>query len=77
LRVAGRLAWAHSASSGNFAPITVHPRRGRLAMDAAGVLPALRGIAVHDCWAPYDGYAQVTHVLCDAHALRELLNRPV
>ncbi len=46
-------------------------------MDAAGVLPALRGIAVHDCWAPYDGYAQVTHVLCDAHALRELLNRPV
>ncbi len=28
-RVAGRLAWVHSASSGRFALITVHPRRGR------------------------------------------------
>jgi transposase len=27
---------------------------------------------VHDCWAPYDGYDQVTHALCNAHALREL-----
>ena len=71
-RVAGRLAWVHSASSGKFALITVHPRRGRQAMDAAGVLPAFAGIAVHDCWAPYDGYDQVTHALCNAHALREL-----
>ena len=71
-RVAGRLAWVHSASSGRFALITVHPRRGRQAMDAAGVLPDFTGIAVHDCWAPYDGYGQVTHALCNAHALREL-----
>jgi transposase len=27
---------------------------------------------VHDCWALYDGYDQVTHALCNAHALREL-----
>jgi transposase len=71
-RVAGRLAWVHSASSGKFALITVHPRRGRQAMDAAGVLPEFGGIAVHDCWAPYDGYGQLTHALCNAHALREL-----
>jgi transposase len=71
-RVGGKLAWVHSASSGKFALITVHPRRGRQAMDAAGVLPAFAGIAVHDCWAPYDGYDQVTHALCNAHALREL-----
>jgi hypothetical protein len=71
-RVAGRLAWVHSASSGRFALITVHTRRGRQAMDAAGVLPEFAGIAVHDCWAPYDGYDQVTHALCNAHALREL-----
>jgi transposase len=71
-RVAGKLAWVHSASSGKFALITVHPRRGRQAMDAAGVLPAFAGIAVHDCWAPYDGYDQVRHALCNAHALREL-----
>ncbi|HVB45792.1 MAG TPA: IS66 family transposase [Streptosporangiaceae bacterium] len=71
-RVAGKLAWVHSASSGKFALITVHPRRGRQAMDAAGVLPGFTGIAVHDCWAPYDSYGQVTHALCNAHALREL-----
>jgi transposase len=71
-RVAGRLAWVHSASSGKFALITVHPRRGRQAMDAARVLPEFGGIAVHDCWAPYDGYGQLTHALCNAHALREL-----
>lgn len=71
-RVAGKLAWVHSASGGKLALITVHARRGRAGMDAAGVLPAFTGIAVHDCWAPYDGYAQVTHALCNAHALREL-----
>jgi transposase len=51
-RVAGRLAWVHSASAGKFTLITVHPKRGRQGMDAAGVLPAFAGIAVHDCWAP-------------------------
>ena len=71
-RVAGKLAWVHSASSGKFALITVHGKRGRAGMDAAGVLPAFTGIAVHDCWAPYDGYARLSHALCNAHALREL-----
>ncbi len=71
-RVAGKLGWVHSASSGKFALITVHPRRGREAMDAAGILPAFRGIAVHDAWAPYDSYSQAAHALCNAHAAREL-----
>src|SRR6266851_8596838 len=72
-RVAGKLAWVHSASAGNNAVITVHPRRGRDGMDAAGVLPAFGGVAVHDAWAPYDRYADVAgHALCCAHALREL-----
>jgi len=71
-RVNGKLARVHSASSGKFALITVHGKRGRSGMDVAGVLPAFCGIAVHDCWAPYDGYHQVTHALCNAHGLREL-----
>jgi hypothetical protein len=72
-RVGGTLAWVHSASAGDYALITVHPRRGTQAMDAAGVLPSFRGIAVHDAWAPYDTYADVAgHALCGAHALREL-----
>jgi transposase len=72
-RVAGRLAWVHSASAGNYALITVHDKRGTKGMDAAGVLPSFAGIAVHDAWAPYDTYASVAgHALCNAHALREL-----
>jgi len=72
-RVAGKLAWVHSASAGNHALITVHERRGTRGMDAAGVLPAFAGIAVHDAWAPYDTYSQLAgHALCNAHALREL-----
>ncbi len=35
-RVAGKLAWAHSASSGRFVLITVHTKRGTAGMDAAG-----------------------------------------
>ncbi|GER97942.1 hypothetical protein Acor_00040 [Acrocarpospora corrugata] len=71
-RVAGRLHWVHSASTGKWSLITVHRKRGTEAMGAAGVLPVFGGVAVHDAWAPYDTYTQVTHALCNAHVLREL-----
>lgn len=73
-RVAGKLAWVHSASAGKFVLVTVHPKRGKQGMDAAGVLPAFAGIACHDAWKPYDGYDGVAgHALCGAHLLRELI----
>lgn len=72
MRVAGRLQWVHSASTGRYVLITVHPKRGTEAMDAAAVLPAFTGVAVHDGWAPYDTYGQATHARCNAHVLREL-----
>jgi len=73
-RTAGRLAWAHSASAGKFALFTVHAKRGKDGMKAAGVLPDFRGIAVHDAWAPYDTFEDVAgHALCGAHVLRELV----
>jgi Transposase IS66 family len=53
-RVADELTWVHSASAGNYALITVHPKRGTQGMDAAGVLPEFSGIAGHDAWAPYE-----------------------
>jgi transposase len=73
LRVAGKLAWMHSASTATDVLLTVHPRRGAKGMDAAGVLPGFTGVAVHDAWAPYDTYKNATHALCNAHALRELV----
>jgi transposase len=72
-RVAGKLAWVHSASSGKYALVTVHAKRGVKGMDAAGVLPSFAGIAAHDAWAPYDTYTGVAgHALCSSHVLREL-----
>ena len=73
-RTAGKLAWVHSASAGKFALFTVHAKRGKDGMKAAGVLPHFAGIAVHDAWAPYDTFGNVAgHALCGAHVLRELV----
>ncbi|MGD0561351.1 MAG: IS66 family transposase [Streptosporangiaceae bacterium] len=73
-RVAGKLAWVHSASSGPYVLTTVHAKRGIKGMDAAGILPSFTGIAVHDAWAPYDTYTGVAaHALCNSHVLRELI----
>jgi transposase len=72
-RVAGKLAWVHSASAGRYVLHTVHAKRGTEGMDAAGILPSFAGIAVHDAWAPYDTYKGVAaHALCNVHILREL-----
>jgi transposase len=71
-RVAGRLHWVHSASTSAFTLFGVHAKRGRVAMDAVGVLPSFQGVAVHDGWSPYWRYQDVRHALCGAHLLREL-----
>lgn len=73
LRVAGRLHWVHSASTDKYSLVYVHPNRGKLGIDAGGVLNGFTGIAVHDAWAPYDCYTDATHSLCCAHLLRELV----
>jgi transposase len=71
-RVAGRLHWVHSASTSLLTLLTVHAKRGKVAMDQAGVLPRFAGVAVHDGWAPYWRYQDIRHALCGAHLLREL-----
>jgi hypothetical protein len=72
LRVAGKLQWVHCARTDKYTLITVNAKRGRDAMDAPGVLPRFRGVAVHDACAPYDTYLEPAHQLCCAQALREL-----
>jgi transposase len=72
LRVEGRLAWVHCARTGKYTLLMAHPRRGRQAIEAMGILPRFTGIAVHDAWAPYDTCTAPDHQLCCAHALREL-----
>ena len=52
-RVDGKRLCVHSASTLKFTHLTISGKRGYDGMEAGGVLPAFRGIAVHDCWAPY------------------------
>jgi transposase len=71
-RVNGRLHWIHVACTDTWTLFHLDTKRGRVAMDAAGVLPGFRGVAVHDGLAVYRQYDQATHGLCNAHHLREL-----
>ena len=72
MRINGTLNWLHVAATGTAVYYTAHPKRGSEAMEAAGILPGFRGIAVHDHWKPYRVYAHCSHAPCNAHHLREL-----
>ena len=71
VRAAGTLHWLHTVSTEWLTWYFAHPRRGRVAMDAAGVLPDFKGRAVHDFWESYLRY-DCRHAFCNAHLLREL-----
>jgi transposase len=72
VRQAGRVAWAHVASTARLTHYAIQPSRGRDATDAIGILPAYRGVSVHDGWKPYWAHAGCRHALCNIHHLREL-----
>jgi len=72
MRAAKRLLWIHSLSSPTLTLYQAHARRGVEAIEANGIIPAFKGVLVHDCWKPYFQYGG-GHALCGAHFLRELL----
>lgn len=69
--VNGVLHWIHCLSNGELTYFHIDAKRGQEAMDAMGVIPNFTGKLVHDHWKPYFTYL-CTHVLCNAHHLREL-----
>jgi transposase len=71
MRNQGALWWLHTASTALFTYLMIHKRRGNEAMDAIGILPDFKGVAVHDCLKSYWTYLCI-HALCNAHLLREL-----
>lgn len=70
-RVNGSLHWIHVVCSLMLTVYSRNKHRGKVAMDALGVLGKCLGTAVHDGWKPYFRYG-CKHALCNAHHLREL-----
>ena len=73
IREDGKLQWLHNASSAELTYQFVHQKRGREAMKSEpSILSQFNGVGVHDCWASYFGFSEMTHAICNAHILREL-----
>lgn len=72
INIDGKGHWLHSASTAQWTYFYPHEKRGKAAMDEAGILPDFTGVLCHDHWKPYYQYTQCQHALCNAHHLREL-----
>jgi len=71
MKIEGKRHWLHVASNEKYTCYFAHPKRGSEAIDAMGILPEFKGVAVHDGWKPYNVY-DCDHALCNAHLQREL-----
>ena len=72
LYVAGQRHWMHVSSTEQLTHYAVHPKRGKEALDAIGILADFHGVSVHDGWHSYWLFLCL-HALCNVHHLRELL----
>ena len=70
VRVGKRLQWLHVVSNEKWTYYHSHPKRGREAINAAGLLPSYKGILVTDFWKSYLNLDS-EHAFCCAHLLRE------
>ena len=73
INVNGGRIWLHNASNNDWTLIAPHQKRGKEAMDEIDILPHFTGVLCHDHWKPYYRYDAMSHSLCNAHHLRELI----
>ena len=71
-RIEDKTEWMHVVSDTKWTLLGVHPNRGSKGMDALGFLSSYTGAVVHDCLPAYfKNHYSFSHVLCNAHLLRE------
>lgn len=72
IRVNQKLHWLHVASTDALTFYSPQEKRGRVAIDAIGLLNLLEGTRIHDA---YPSYLSISgcYSLCNAHLLRELI----
>ena len=71
-RVSGTTRWFHVVCTSLFTLVVCHPSRGRTAIEDIAVLPAYKGILMHDGLSTYDYLGAATHAQCCAHLVRAL-----
>jgi transposase len=71
LYVEGKRHWLHVSATEQLTHYAVHPKRGKQALEAIGILTDFQGVSVHDGWCSYWLYLCL-HALCNVHHLREL-----
>lgn len=72
MRSEGKTKWLHVASTDELTYYQVHNNRGEKAVKDIGILPNLKGTAMHDHWKPYYCFLDCTHAECNSHNLRYL-----
>jgi len=71
LAVAGKRHWVHVSATPTLTHYAAHPKRGKEALEAIGILPNFQGVSVHDGWRSYWAYV-CQHATCNVHLVRDL-----